>query len=90
MVFTVLSDACEDGDLTLQEALEAVKDIFSENALRLYKLNSMTGLIKSESIFTHHIVPKYFNNSQNKEVVFVRIVWVDASGQHRCRVSIPT
>lgn len=91
VVFTVLSDACGDGDLTLQEALEAVKDIFRENALRLYKLNSIAGLINSENIFPHNIVPKYFNDSQNGEdVVFVRIIWVDASGQHRCRVSIPS
>jgi ribosomal protein S26 len=89
VVFTVLSDACRDGDLTLQEALEAVKDIFRENALRLYKLSSIVGLIESESISKHYVVPKYFNKSQNEEdAVFVRIVWVDASGQHRCRVSI--
>ncbi|XP_078173404.1 protein fluG-like isoform X1 [Carex rostrata] len=87
VVFTVLSDACGDGDLTLQEALEAVKDVFRENALRLYKLNSIAGLINSENIFPHNIVPKYFNDSQNGEdVVFVRLIWIDASGQHRCRV----
>lgn len=91
MVFTVLSDACGDGDLTLQEALEAVKDILRENALRLYKLNSIAGSINSENIFPHNIVPKYFNDGQNgDDVVFVRIIWVDASGQHRCRVSIPS
>ncbi|KAJ3690449.1 hypothetical protein LUZ61_019613 [Rhynchospora tenuis] len=86
VVFNVLSDACGDGDLTIQEALEAVKDIFRENALRLYKLKSVAGLINTEKIFVHDIVPKCFNSSQKGEVVFVRIIWVDNSGQHRCRV----
>ncbi|KAJ3690448.1 hypothetical protein LUZ61_019612 [Rhynchospora tenuis] len=87
VVFNVLSDACGDGDLTIEEALEAVEDIFRENALRLYKINSVDGLIKRENSFTPNIVPKYSNINQNgEEVVFVRIIWVDASGQHRCRV----
>ncbi|KAJ3690451.1 hypothetical protein LUZ61_019615 [Rhynchospora tenuis] len=87
VVFNVLSDACGDGDLTIEEALEAVKDIFRENALRLYKLNSVGGLIGRENVYTQNIVPKYFNSSQNGEdLAFVRIIWVDASGQHRCRV----
>ncbi|KAJ4777257.1 Glutamine synthetase [Rhynchospora pubera] len=87
VVFNVLSDACGDGDLTIEEALEAVKDIFRENALRLYKLNNVGGLIGRENVNKQSIVPKNFNNSQNGEdLAFVRIIWVDASGQHRCRV----
>ncbi|KAG1354864.1 protein fluG [Cocos nucifera] len=43
VVFSVLSTACDDGDLTIPEAVEAVWHIFRQNALQLYKLNGIVG-----------------------------------------------
>nr|CAD1836028.1 unnamed protein product [Ananas comosus var. bracteatus] len=84
VVFSVLSTACDDGDLTIAEAIEVVEDIFRNNALQLYKLNGIVGSINNSCT-------KPFENTLNsnisiKDTVFVRVIWVDASGQHRCRV----
>lgn len=38
IVFSVLRDACDDGDLTIPEAVEAAEDIFNRNSVRLYKI----------------------------------------------------
>ncbi|KZV15221.1 protein fluG [Dorcoceras hygrometricum] len=85
IIFAVLKDACIDGDLSIPEALDAVKDIFSKNSFELYKikagsiyldLDKMTG---SSSLKIDDLAP-------TQDTTFVRIVWVDASGQHRCRV----
>ncbi|GFQ00888.1 protein flug, partial [Phtheirospermum japonicum] len=59
IVFDVLRDSCIHGDLTISEAVQAAKDIFS------VKLNI---------------------NASAQGVAYVRILWIDASGQHRCRV----
>ncbi|KAM0938866.1 putative glutamine synthetase [Dioscorea sansibarensis] len=83
VVFSVLSGACDDGDLTISEAVEAVEDIFRQNSLRFYNMNHVIGSIscknsepgKSESRFT-----------PSDDIVFVRLMWIDTSGQHRCRV----
>ncbi|KAM0938868.1 putative glutamine synthetase [Dioscorea sansibarensis] len=83
IVFSVLSGACDDGDLTISEAVEAVEDIFRQNSLRFYNMNHVIGSIscknsepgKSES----RIAP-------SDDIVFVRLMWIDTSGQHRCRV----
>lgn len=84
VVYRVLSAACEDGDLSIQEAIEAIEDIFRRNALNLYKLNVFNGSINHETT----IVGKRVSLSYVEEdVLFVRIIWCDASGQHRCRVS---
>ncbi|KOM34807.1 hypothetical protein LR48_Vigan02g095700 [Vigna angularis] len=40
VVFSVLRDACIDGDLLLSEAVEAAKDILARNAIRFYKISS--------------------------------------------------
>ncbi|KVI04619.1 Amidohydrolase 2 [Cynara cardunculus var. scolymus] len=40
VVFSVLRDACNEGDLSIPEALEAVTDIFAENAKMFYKINN--------------------------------------------------
>ncbi|PWZ55683.1 Protein fluG [Zea mays] len=83
VVYRVLSAACEDGDLSIQEAIEAIEDIFRRNALNLYKLNVFNGSINHETT----IVGKRVSLSYVEEdVLFVRIIWCDASGQHRCRV----
>ncbi|XP_073112233.1 protein fluG isoform X2 [Elaeis guineensis] len=84
VVFSVLSTACDDGDLTILEAVEAVWRIFRQNALQLYKLN---GIVLSND----HLRVISFNStskvgSSEENLVFVRIIWADASGQCRCRV----
>lgn len=38
VVFTVLRDACIDGELSVPEAVEAAKDLFARNAIQFYKI----------------------------------------------------
>ncbi|KHN48234.1 hypothetical protein glysoja_007903 [Glycine soja] len=40
VVFSVLHDACTDGELSIPEAVEAAKDILARNAIRFYKISS--------------------------------------------------
>ncbi|CAI0469345.1 unnamed protein product [Linum tenue] len=84
-VLSVLQDACRDGDLTVAEAVEAARDIFSQNAIQLYKIN-----FNSDAIQSREVVPtnslKLGDKVPATGVSFVRVIWVDASGQHRCRV----
>ncbi|KAL1819524.1 hypothetical protein ACET3Z_014393 [Daucus carota] len=97
VVFSVLRDACADGDLSISEALEAVKDIFADNAKQFYKLDAAAKFVSSENGASDHsklaiengISPrssKVATQSSEQDVAFVRIIWVDTSGQHRCRV----
>ncbi|KAH1039610.1 hypothetical protein J1N35_041353 [Gossypium stocksii] len=84
VVFSVLRDSCIDHDLSITEAIEASKDIFAQTAIQLYKINigeELVGLKASES-------PSYVigTNVPEHSVSLVRILWADASGQHRCRV----
>ncbi|XP_026403304.1 protein fluG-like isoform X1 [Papaver somniferum] len=85
VVASVLRDACDDGDLTISEAVEAAKDIFKNNAIQLYKLQK---LIESSSSNddTPHDSKTLKANVPEQGIVFVRVIFVDASGQHRCRV----
>ncbi|KAK1662808.1 hypothetical protein QYE76_050967 [Lolium multiflorum] len=83
VVYRVLSAACEDGDLSIQEAIDAVDDIFRRNASNLYKLNVANGPIHQKSTVTDSRIS---TSCVEQEVLFVRILWNDASGQHRCRV----
>lgn len=85
VVFSVLRDACIDGDLTIPEAIEATKDIFAQNAIQFYKINSSLG---SKNTVTPYSV-KMKTSASHSDVSLVRIIWVDGSGQHRCRV-VPT
>jgi len=39
VVFYVLHDACIDGDLSVPEAVEAAKDIFTRDAIHFYKIS---------------------------------------------------
>ncbi|XP_074276487.1 protein fluG [Silene latifolia] len=84
VIFSVLKDACIDGDLSIGEALEAAKDLFAENAIRFYKIN-LSGKSNLKTNTALHpgtiaeIVPK-------SNITLVRILWVDTSGQCRCRV----
>lgn len=123
VVFSVLRDACADGDLSNAEALEAVKDIFTDNAKQFYKLDAAAKFVISENgasdnslkltnevsdgvesnakqIYNLNAAVNPFNlengtcpyslkvatQSSEQDVSFVRIIWVDTSGQHRCRV----
>ncbi|XP_059667554.1 protein fluG isoform X2 [Cornus florida] len=85
VVFSVLKDACMDGDLSIPEAVEAVKDIFSENAKQFYKINMAVKSFDSKIAVSPNSV-KIETNAPQQDVMLVRIIWVDASGQHRCRV----
>ncbi|KMZ72475.1 hypothetical protein ZOSMA_163G00200 [Zostera marina] len=41
VIYSVLSDACDDGDLTISEAIEAVPAIFRQNALNFYDFSKV-------------------------------------------------
>ncbi|XP_022767256.1 LOW QUALITY PROTEIN: protein fluG-like [Durio zibethinus] len=84
VVFSVLRDACIDHDLSIAEAIEASKDIFAQNAIQLYKINLDENFFDSKASES----PSYMmgTNVPENSVSLVRLVWVDASGQHRCRV----
>ncbi|XP_022978991.1 protein fluG-like [Cucurbita maxima] len=83
VVLSVLQDACIDGDLSISEAVEAVNDMFSQNAMKLYKINLMTeSSMPNNSTFS---IPLMKTNVVQEDAKLVRIIWVDASGQRRCR-----
>nr|AFN42875.1 glutamine synthetase [Camellia sinensis] len=84
VVFSVLCDACIDGDLSIPEAIEAAKDIFSENAKKFYKINLYLKPFDSKINEVCKVV-KMETDTVQSDVAFVRIIWVDVSGQHRCR-----
>ncbi|RRT70798.1 hypothetical protein B296_00030781, partial [Ensete ventricosum] len=79
VVFSVLATACDDGDLTLPEAIEAAEDIFRRNSLQLYKLHGVV-----QSSISLNKTPLI--TSPPDGIAFVRIIWIDTSAQHRCRV----
>ncbi|KAF3520871.1 hypothetical protein DY000_02061231 [Brassica cretica] len=85
VIFLVLRDACVSGDLSLMEAIDAAKDILSRNAIAFYKIDVDT----SSSIPQSRISPKSQMeepHAQEDSSSFVRVIWVDTSGQQRCRV----
>ncbi|WMV52396.1 hypothetical protein MTR67_045781 [Solanum verrucosum] len=85
VVFSVLRDACIDGDLSIPEALAVVKDIFAETAKQFYKLDVSS---RYSDVEPHHLSTS-FQKEQNDsltDVTLVRVMWLDFSGQHRCRV----
>lgn len=73
VVFSVLRDACNDGDLSIREAVEAVTDIFSENAKQFYKI-SISSLGCDTLLKLDNPVQK-----TQQDAVLVRVLWVDAS-----------
>lgn len=89
VVFTVLQDACIDGDLLIPEAVEAAENIFAKNAIQFYKMNVATNPIDIKNAISPKIMNIGYNSSRN-DIALVRIIWVDASGQQRCRVSLPS
>uniref|UniRef100_A0A5B7B468 GS catalytic domain-containing protein n=2 Tax=Davidia involucrata TaxID=16924 RepID=A0A5B7B468_DAVIN len=85
VVFSVLRDACIDGDLSIPEAIEAAKDIFSRNAIQFYKIIATVRSFDPEIVVSRNLVETETNATQN-DVICVRIIWIDSSGQSRCRV----
>ncbi|KAJ6407515.1 hypothetical protein OIU84_010911 [Salix udensis] len=83
-LFSVLRDACIDGDLTLAEAVEAAKDIFALNATMFYKINVDANAFSSKDTVSVNPV-KINSRALENSSSLVRVMWVDTSGQHRCR-----
>ncbi|CAN8279088.1 unnamed protein product [Cochlearia groenlandica] len=87
VIFLVLRDAIESGDLSLMEAIDAAKDIFSRNSIGFYKLNIDTSAPTSpHSRRMSHKSETKKPDVQEDSSSFVRVIWVDTSGQTRCRV----
>ncbi|KAL3536217.1 hypothetical protein ACH5RR_004678 [Cinchona calisaya] len=85
VMFSVLRDACIVGDLSIQDAVAAVKDIFADNAKEFYKINVAEKPIKLEVVdFASNLPVK--TSASDEDLMLVRIIWADASGQQRCRV----
>ncbi|BAT95809.1 hypothetical protein VIGAN_08261700 [Vigna angularis var. angularis] len=80
VVFSVLRDACIDGDLSVPEAVEAAKDIFARNAIHFYKITPANKVINSHSNLSQNL-----SGDLAIDVSLVRVMWVDGAGQHRCR-----
>ncbi|KAL8470677.1 hypothetical protein ACS0TY_033300 [Phlomoides rotata] len=83
VIFVVLRDACINGDLSIPEATQAAKDIFSENARHLYKIKAVSETFDSNDVTSPS--EKLDITASSQDVAYVRVIWVDASGQHRCR-----
>lgn len=87
VIVSVLSDACDGGDLSIQEAIEAAQNIFRDNAVSFYKLDEYS---------TQNVISEVGMSATNSQILdleankgkpkFVRLLWVDSSGQQRCRV----
>lgn len=63
-----------------------MEDIFKQNACRLYDMNRVMGSLDSKKASSSNSL-SIKSIPPPEDIVFVRILWVDASGQHRCRVS---
>ncbi|XP_060957795.1 protein fluG [Cannabis sativa] len=83
VIFSVLRDSCIDGDLDIHEAIQAAKDIFAENSIRLYKLKLPVKSFGSTN--TMSSTPTK-TNIELSGITLVRVIWVDLAGQQRCRV----
>ncbi|KAL9679886.1 hypothetical protein QQ045_017757 [Rhodiola kirilowii] len=84
VLFSVLCDACKNGELSVAEAVEAAQDIFAQNAIRFYKIDAASNSVRCKDVQSLLLVDSQDKNSN--KVSLVRLLWVDASGQHRCRV----
>jgi hypothetical protein len=87
IVYSVLKDACIAGDLSAQEALTAATDVFAENAKEFYKLKIAEKQLSSKTFASPKNLTEERHASE-EDLTLVRIIWVDTSGQHRCRVSL--
>ncbi|KAJ4826933.1 hypothetical protein Tsubulata_013395 [Turnera subulata] len=82
-IFSVLRDTCVDGDLTVAEAIEAATDILAKNAINFYKINVVAKSSKNLAPVNSSVIEK---TALENAVSLIRMIWIDASGQHRCRV----
>lgn len=87
VVFNVLWDACVHDDLSITEALAIVKAIFAENAKQFYKLDASSRYSYVEPQSLSSPFKKEELNGPLTDVTAVRVIWLDFSAQHRCRVS---
>lgn len=87
MVFNVLQDTCTAGDLSVQEAITAAVDMFAGNAKEFYKLNVVEKPFNSKNFASPNSLTEEKHVSK-EDLKLVRVIWVDTSGQHRCRVSL--
>ncbi|XP_010412750.1 PREDICTED: protein fluG [Camelina sativa] len=83
VIFLVLRDACASGDLSLMEAIDAAKDIFSRNSIEFYKLDLKTKSSSPQSIISTKLEMKEpdvqedthrFNSSVKKNGVGLTVV----------------
>ncbi|XP_027769453.1 protein fluG-like [Solanum pennellii] len=86
VVFNVLLDACFHDDLSITEAIAIVKAIFAENAKQFYKLDASSRYSDVEPQSLSYHFKKEDLNGPLTDVTAVRIIWLDFSAQHRCRV----
>ncbi|KAH0768477.1 hypothetical protein KY285_004348 [Solanum tuberosum] len=86
VVFNVLWDACVHDDLSITEALAIVKAIFAENAKQFYKLDASSRYSDVEPQSLSSAFKKEELNGPLTFVTAVRVIWLDFSAQHRCRV----
>lgn len=63
--------------------MEASKDILARNSIHFYKINLANSNINSDNNLQLNVI----DDDLETDVSFIRIMWVDNSGQHRCRVS---
>lgn len=84
----VLSEACTHGDLLFEEALKAADDILRNNALSLYKLElqlqDTSQGSKERASYSYNSLARF--SQSDSSATHVRLLWVDGSGQRRCRV----
>ena len=85
VIFSVLRDSCLDGDLSVHEAVEAAKAILSENSTKFYNIKLPVKSFWSTNSISP--IPATIRTTALSGITLVRILWVDASGQQRCRVS---
>lgn len=87
VVFSALQESCTAGDLSIQEALTAATDMFAKNAKAFYKLNASEKQFNSTTFASPKNITEE-RHSPEEDCILVRLMWMDTSGQLRCRVSL--
>eukprot|EP00252_Welwitschia_mirabilis_P011169 TRINITY_DN2511_c0_g1_i1.p1 TRINITY_DN2511_c0_g1~~TRINITY_DN2511_c0_g1_i1.p1 ORF type:complete len:844 (+),score=165.73 TRINITY_DN2511_c0_g1_i1:452-2983(+) len=80
-----LSDACNAQDLSVHEAIEVAQKILRDTALLFYKLDgtAILGSTNEDNAVSNH---SQISSQMPEKLSLVRLLWIDCSGQHRCRV----
>ncbi|KAH9327273.1 hypothetical protein KI387_007451, partial [Taxus chinensis] len=84
VITSVLCDACDSGDLSIHEAFEAAHNILRGNAINLYNLDE--GTTKSMMFKMVADFRALYPDAKEGKPKLIRLLWVDSSGQRRCRV----